>query len=122
MSDRIILDRIAVFARHGVLPEEAATGQRFYISLDARLDLGEAARADDLALGLDYGALAGLAARIATERRFNLIEALAEAVAREALATFPRLDAITVRIDKPAAPIPLVLAGVAVEITRARGG
>lgn len=122
MSDRIILERIAVFARHGLLPEEAATGQRFYLSLEARLDLREAGRRDDLAWSVDYGALAELAARIATERRFALIEALAEAIAEGALAAFPRIETIVVRIDKPEAPIPLVLAGVAVEITRSRDG
>lgn len=122
MSDRILIDRIAVFARHGVLPEETATGQRFYVSLEARLDLGGAGRSDDLARTVSYADLAALAARIATERCFALIEALAETIAAEALAGFPRIEAITVRIDKPEAPIPLILAGVAIEITRTRRG
>ena len=37
MSDRILVTRIAVFAYHGLLEEEARLGQRFYISLDCRL-------------------------------------------------------------------------------------
>ena len=43
-TDRIGVARIAVFGRHGVLPEEAVLGQRFYISLDARIDLAPAGR------------------------------------------------------------------------------
>ncbi len=121
MSDRILLDRIAVFARHGVLPEEAARGQRFFVSLDCEIDLGPAGRSDDLALTVSYADLAGLATEIATTRRFGLIEALAEAIASAALAKFPLLLAITVRIDKPDAPMPSRLGAVAVAITRRRG-
>ncbi|WP_245291389.1 dihydroneopterin aldolase [Methylobacterium aquaticum] len=119
--DRILIHRLAVFAHHGLLPEEAVLGQRFYLTLEARLDLREAGRSDDIAATVSYADLAGLAHRIATERRFRLIEALAETIAQEALATFPALQALTVRIDKPGAPVPLVLDGLTVEITRTRG-
>ena len=120
MADRIHLQRIAVYAYHGDLPEEARTGQRFYISLDCALDLRPAGEADDIALTVSYAALAELAVAVATGRRFRLIEALAEAIAGEALARFPTLDAITVSVEKPAAPIPTILDGVTVAITRRR--
>jgi dihydroneopterin aldolase len=42
MSDRIIVRDLQVFARHGVLPEEAALGQRFAIDVTAYLDLAPA--------------------------------------------------------------------------------
>ena len=119
-GDRIILDRIAVFAHHGVLPEERKTGQRFYVSLDCRLDLSTAGASDDLADSVSYADLAERAAAIAGSRRFFLIEALAEAIARDALDAFPRLTAVTVRGDKPGAPIPALLDGVAVVVTRSR--
>ena len=92
--DRILIHRLAVFARHGVLPEEEVLGQRFYLSLEARLDLREAGCRDDIAATVSYADLAGLAHRIATERRFRLIEALAETVAAEILARFARVAAI----------------------------
>ncbi|GJD53219.1 Dihydroneopterin aldolase [Methylobacterium crusticola] len=120
--DRILIHRLAVFAHHGVLPEENTLGQRFYLSLEARLDLGEAGRRDDIAATVSYADLAALSHAIATQRRFRLIEALAETIAAEALAAFPALAAITVRVDKPGAPVPLVLDGVAVEVTRTRRG
>ena len=41
MTDRIILTRIAVYAYHGILAEEEKLGQRFYVSLEARLDLAD---------------------------------------------------------------------------------
>lgn len=122
MSDRILVRRIAIFAHHGVRPEETRLGQRFFVSLDVRLDLSRAGRSDDLAATVSYADLTEIATRLATSRRFRLIEALAETIAAEALATWPAIEAITVRVDKPGAPVPAILDGVAVEITRRRGG
>ena len=120
-GDRIGVARIAVFGRHGVLPEEAVLGQRFYISLEARLDLAPAGRSDDVAHTVSYADLTGIAVEIATERRFNLIEALAETIAATILDRFASVDSISVRIDKPSAPVPAILDGVSIEITRHRG-
>ncbi|SDM50322.1 dihydroneopterin aldolase [Methylobacterium phyllostachyos] len=120
--DLIRVTRIAVFGWHGLLPEEAVLGQRFYISLEARLDLSEAGRSDDVAGTVSYADLTQIAVEIATERRFKLIEALAEAIAAAILDRFARLEAIAVRIDKPSAPVPAILEGVSIEIVRSRGG
>lgn len=118
--DRIIVERLAVFAHHGVLPEEQKNGQRFFVTLDCTVDLRDAGRSDDLADSVNYAELAGRAAAIAGSRRFFLIEALAEAIAEDALATFARIETISVRIDKPSAPIQALLDGVAVIVTRGR--
>jgi dihydroneopterin aldolase len=120
MSDRIVVDRIAVFAFHGLLPEEARLGQRFYVSLDVRLDLRAAGRSDDVARTVSYADLTEIVTRIATQRRFALIEALAEAIAGEILERHPLIREIRVRVDKPSAPVPAVIDGVAIEIVRAR--
>ena len=120
MSDRIVLHRIAIYAYHGVLAEESRIGPRFFVSLDCRLDLREAGLTDSIGKSVSYADLAELAARIATERRFRTIEALAETIAGEMLSSFSRLEGVTVRIDKPGAPIPAILEGISVEITRTR--
>ena len=120
MRDRIILQRIAIYAYHGVLAEEERIGQRFYVSLDCRLDLAEVGRTDSLLNGVSYADLARIATEIATERRFRTIEALSETIAGELLAGFARLEAVTVRIEKPGAPVPAILDGILVEITRQR--
>lgn len=120
MSDHIRVHRLAVFARHGVLAEEVAIGQRFFISLDAAVDTRAAGASDDLTKSVSYADMADVAVGIATARRFNLLEALAEAIATEILARFPLVEAITIRIDKPSAPVQHVLDTVSVEITRSR--
>ncbi|MEL6063624.1 MULTISPECIES: dihydroneopterin aldolase [unclassified Methylobacterium] len=120
-GDLIRVTRIAVFGRHGLLPEEAVLGQRFYISLEARLDLGEAGRSDDVTGTVSYADLTQIVVEIATERRFNLIEALAETIAATILERHRRVEAIAVRVDKPSAPVPAILDGVSIEIVRHRG-
>lgn len=120
MTDRIQLTRIAVYAYHGIHPEEEKLGQRFYVSLDARLDLRPAGVNDDWKRTVSYDRLAKIVVDVATERRFALIEGLAEVIARQILATYTQIHTITVRVEKPAAPIPTILDGVAIEIERKR--
>ena len=122
MTDRILLSRIAVYAYHGLHPEEEKLGQRFYVSLDCRLDLRPASTSDDWKKTVSYDRLAKIVVDTATERRFSLIEALAEVIAMTILTTYVQVHTVTVRVEKPAAPIPHILEGVAIEIERKRDG
>ena len=118
MTDRICIQRIAVYGYHGVLPEERALGQRFYISLDCRLDLSKAGKSDDYTKTVGYQQLTTMVRTIATEESFQLIEALAEAIAEAILSTFPTIESMLVRVEKPAAPIAENFETVFVEIHR----
>ncbi|WP_237154627.1 dihydroneopterin aldolase [Oryzibacter oryziterrae] len=120
MTDKISVQRIAVFAYHGVFQEESKLGQRFYISFTAELDLKAAGQNDDLSKTVHYGEMTDVVVRVATMQRFRLIEGLAETIARELLEGFPLVDAITVKIEKPAAPVTHVIDTVSLEITRRR--
>jgi dihydroneopterin aldolase len=122
MTDRILLSRIAIFGHHGLFPEETRLGQRFYISLDCRLDLKPAGESDNWHKTASYDKLAEIVVSVATNERFKLIEALAEKIASEILAKSPLIDTVIVRVEKPAAPIPTLLDGVTVEIERSRNG
>ena len=122
MEDRILIHRIAIYAYHGVHAEEEKLGQRFYVSLDCHVDLREAGRSDEWSSTVCYGRLTEIVNTIATGRRFKIIEALAEEIAAAALEAFDRIEAITVRVEKPSAPVPAIIDGVTVEITRRRDG
>jgi dihydroneopterin aldolase len=121
VSDRILVRGLQVFARHGVMPEEARLGQRFSIDVTAHLDLRPAGESDDLRKTVDYEALVRLAIETFTARRFSLIEAAAEAVAQAVLASFPTVERVEVEVRKPAAPIDAVFAYVGVAVERSRG-
>ncbi len=120
MTDHIILKRIAVYANHGLLAEEERMGQRFFISLDCRLDLRPAGRSDSVSKTVSYDQLAEIVTSVSANRRFKLIEAFAEAIATDILAKFKAINSLTVRIDKPSAPIPAILDEIAIIIERHR--
>lgn len=119
-ADRVSVHRIAIFAYHGVHPEEERLGQRFYVSLECSLDLSEAGRGDDWNATVCYAQLTEVVTRATTGRRFRILEGLAEAIAGEILSRFPRIGEVAVRIDKPSAPVPAIIDGVTVEIRRRR--
>ena len=120
MTDSLRLSRIGIFAYHGVNAEERQLGQRFYISLLCRLDLREAGRDDDYSKTVCYAALAEAVQEVAVIQRFSTLEGLAEAVAARCLADHPRLNSVTVTVEKPSAPVAALLDTIAVEITRQR--
>jgi dihydroneopterin aldolase len=116
--DKIILSRLQVYAYHGVLPEEQRLGQSFFISLTAELDIRSAAQKDDESLSVCYATLAQCAHDQVRSQKFRTLEALTESLANVALQSFPTLKAITVRVEKPNAPMPYAYDTVAVEIRR----
>lgn len=116
-GDRITLRGLRVFGRHGVLEHERAEGQEFVVDIVAWLDLGAAAKSDDLAKTVHYGEMAELAAEIVGGEPHNLIESVAGAIADEVLAVWP-LHAVEVTVHKPTAPIPLSFGDVAATVRR----
>ena len=121
-ADRIRLEGLAFYGYHGAKPEEKSLGQRFVVDLLLQLDLGPAGRSDDLALTVDYGEAYRLVREIVEGASRDTLEAVAEGVAAALLDRYPRLEAVTVRIKKPAAPIAgAQFSMVAVEIVRRRG-
>ena len=120
MSDRIILTNLRFEARHGVHAWERETAQPFEVDVELWLDLGPAGRADDLRLTIDYGAAYKVVAAIVDGPSVELLETLAERIARDLLAAFA-VDAVVVRVRKPAVRLAGPLDHSAVEIRRERG-
>lgn len=121
MADRIALTGLTVRGYHGVFDHEKRDGQDFVIDALVWLDLSEAARTDDLAATLDYGALAELARAVVAGPPRDLIETVATEIAETALARWP-VYAVEITVHKPHAPIPLQFADVAVTVRRSRNG
>ena len=84
---------------HGALEEEQRQGQRFLF--DVTLVAHDAGvRSDHLADTLDYTAVVARIREISDGHRFNLIEALAAAIADDLLQRFP-VSRVRVRVRKP---------------------
>ncbi|WP_233266997.1 dihydroneopterin aldolase [Tomitella fengzijianii] len=108
---------LTVRGHHGVFEHEKRDGQDFVVDLTVWFDQGPAAASDDLADTVDYGALAQCAADIVAGPPRDLIEAVAAQIA-DAIAVWPRIDAVEVTVHKPSAPIPLRFSDVAVTARR----
>lgn len=117
--DRIAIRNLEVFAHHGVFAEETRDGQPFFVSADLYLDTQAAANGDDLTQSVDYGAVSHLITRLMTEHTFQLIESVAELLARRILLEFSLVRRVRIRLNKPHAPIGLPFETVFVEIERA---
>ena len=121
MTDRITLTGLKVRGHHGVYEHEKRDGQDFLVDVTVWIDLNTAARTDDVADTLDYGALATRAAEIVGGKPRDLIETVATELAEDVM-TDERVHAVEVTIHKPSAPIPLSFNDVAVVIRRSRRG
>lgn len=124
MSDRVVLAGMAFQARHGVNDWEKVDAQRFEVDVELVLDVQPAALDDDLTRTIDYRAVYATTRQIVESTTFNLIEALAEAIAHELLLEHQRADEVVVRVRKPDVRLdgPLAWSGVEIRRVRERGG
>lgn len=119
MNDRITLAGLTAYGRHGVFDFEREQGQDFVVDAILELDLGRARTTDDVKDTVHYGELASALVRIVEGEPVNLIETLAGRLLDACLAD-ERVQAATVTVHKPQAPIPHAFTDVAVTMRRTR--
>jgi dihydroneopterin aldolase len=90
---------LRLFGRHGIHPHEKENGQDFLFDVD--LDVGERGSSDRLEDAVDYRDVARTVAEVSDARSYDLLEALATAVADELLRRFSP-ERVVVRVVKPA--------------------
>ena len=116
--DKIEIKELEVFANHGVYPEENVLGQKFVISATLYTDTRKAGLTDELTASIHYGEVSHMITKFTKEHTYKLLETLAENLCQMLLQELPLLKMITLRVEKPWAPVGLPLKTVAVEITR----
>ena len=117
---KIELKELIFFARHGLLEEEAALGQRFRIDVIAELDQDLDLQEDSPESSVNYVELYEMVEATFTGRRFNMIEAAADKIASGILKRFERVLSVTVKVKKPSVPVDCVCDYFAAEVTRCR--
>ncbi|WP_028708809.1 dihydroneopterin aldolase [Propionicicella superfundia] len=116
-TTRVELTGIRVFARHGVLPAERRSGQEFVVDVRCGITHPEG---DDIGLTVDYAALAQRVHDLVAADPVDLIETVADRVARDCL-SLARVSWVEVTVHKPQAPMPVPVADVAVTVRHVRG-
>jgi dihydroneopterin aldolase len=89
---------LLVFGHHGVRDHEKLDGQDFLFDVD--LDVGERGVSDRLEDAVDYSAVARVVKELSDARSYDLLEALATAIADELLRRF-NAERVLVRVTKP---------------------
>ncbi|GHE37419.1 dihydroneopterin aldolase [Streptomyces longispororuber] len=117
--DRVALRGLKARGHHGVFPREREEGQTFLVDLVLGLDTRAAAADDDLAKTVHYGIVAEEVVAVVEGEPVNLIETLAERIARACLKHDGVLE-VEVTVHKPDAPITVPFDDVTVTITRSR--
>jgi dihydroneopterin aldolase len=119
--DRIVLNGMQFFGRHGTIAAEQELGQRFTVDIAVSLDLRAAGLSDDLNATVNYALIHDRAREVISGPAVQLTETLAERIAGLVLQDHPQIQRVEVRVGKPNVRLgDTVLAGSAVEIVRQR--
>lgn len=117
-SDEIHIDKLEVFAHHGVYPEETQKGQIFYVNAILYMDVHRAGERDALEDTVNYGTVCHFIADWMQANTCYLLEAVAERMAAAILLEYRLLYAVDLEIVKPFAPVTLPFEGLSVKVHR----
>ena len=109
---------LELYGYHGALPEEREQGQPFLFDISMTVH-DAAVRSDKLHDTVDYTGVAACVREISDGSRFNLIEALAAAIA-DALLTRFELSRVRVRVRKPTVKLDAPVEFTAATVERSR--
>ena len=116
----ISVNRIKVYARHGVSPQERTVGADFYVTVSALVEVEASAWQDDQLEGTaDYSRFVAIVRREMSVPS-NLLEHVASRIASAVLAECPSVSKVGVTIEKENPPLGILCDGVSVKMEQTR--
>lgn len=119
-QDIIRIKNAAFYAYHGSMQDEQNLGGKFEVDLDMYCDLSEAEASDSLKRTVDYEKIYAFLQKTILEKKYYLLEALGNTIAKKLLAEFPKIERVVVKVRKPHPPVKGVIDYVEVEIMESR--
>ena len=116
METKIRLKNIQLFGCHGVSDKEKNNEQKFDIDVEMSIDLKEEIRADDINKTVDYSSVYDKVEGVFYEKKYNLIETLANQIASCLISNFSSVAYCKVIVRKPDAPIKGIVDTIEVEV------
>lgn len=116
--DQIIIKELEIYSNHGVYKEEKVLGQKFLVSAILYTDTKHAGKSDKIEDSVNYGEVCHRIRDIMEGNTFDLIERVAETIAKRILLEFDLVKKTEVEVKKPWAPIGLPIQSVSVKIER----
>ena len=114
MSDMMFIHGLRFHTQIGTHTWEQQIKQLIIADIDLTLDLSRASKSDKLEDTLDYALLCKKITKFVEDYNFNLLEALADALAKFILQEF-KVEHITLKLTKPVALPHLQAAGVIIK-------
>ena len=116
----ISVNRIKVYAYHGVSPQERTVGADFYVTVSALVDVETSAWRDDQLEGTaDYSRFVSIV-RKEMAIPSNLLEHVASRIASAVLKECPSVSKVSVAIEKENPPLGVLCDGVSVKMEQIR--
>lgn len=116
--DIVFVEQLKISATIGVWEWEQRIKQTLVIDLELGTDIGKCAASDDIKDALSYKAVSMRVVELISNGKFNLIESVAETVAKTILKEFS-VEWCKVRVSKPRAVEKSANVGVVIERTGA---
>lgn len=117
--DILRISGMKFYAYHGAFPEEEKLGGQYIVDVELEGNFSYDRTRDELKRTVDLEEVYRTTEEIVCERRFNLIETLAEEIAEDILENF-EVEAVTVMVHKDSPPIPGMVESVEAEVYRRR--
>jgi len=116
----IRLKNAVFYAYHGAMEDEQNLGGKFECDVDMYCDFSAAAESDSLKKTVNYERVYAFIQRVVLEKKYYLLEALANSIAKGLLREFGAIEKVIVKIRKPHPPVKGVVDHVEVELTLGR--
>ncbi len=120
VAEVITLRGVRAFGYHGVLDAERCAGQNFVVDATLEVDTSAAARSDAVGHTVNYAEVAARVVSIVEGEPRNLIETVVAEMAETLLGEFGLIEAVTVTLHKPQAPVGVPFEDVSITATRQR--
>jgi len=117
----LTIKNLVFYGYHGVQDFEKELGGRFEVDVKIRYPFSRCASEDTLHKAVDYQLVYAVIKDMVTDRKYHLIETLAEHIANALVDQFD-IDEVSVTLRKTKVPIDAVLDYVEVEVTRQGAG
>ncbi len=119
VQTQIILNKVKIFAHHGVLPQERTVGANFYVSLKIDTDFSNALTCDELSNTVSY---ADVYKRVCEEMATPsaLLEHAAGRILSRLFSDFPTIEGIQLTLTKENPPMGADCQECGVEISARR--
>jgi dihydroneopterin aldolase len=119
MTGEIILDRVRIYAYHGVLPQERTVGANFLVTVRATAEIGQAVDTDELDGTIDYSKLLEVVQKEMAQPS-KLVEHVAGRIGRQVLKCFPTVSSVIVEVIKENPPMAADCNGAGIKLCMTR--